>query len=298
LVALIGIVGAIAGFPALYPVAGVIVAGLIMNQGYSIFLDSAQELTDNQNIEKETIEKISTLLDSMSEIHGHHNLRARKMGPYSLVDLHITVDPTLSVTAGHQIAERARLAILNHFPNVREALIHVEGAVVEPTEETPEKQHKKEETEEITKKEKAFYPSHTILTPHAVIVGDIKKVLKTIPFIKESDFFAIHYLGADIHAIFAIVVSSDTSVREAQHIAKIAREKVLAELPYLAEVTIKLELTKHRLYKQRLPQQQKQHHQEHHEHEHHKQLHQQQQHQQQHISTTTNQTQVPHQQQK
>jgi len=64
---------------------------------------SAQELTDNQNIERETIEKISQILDSIPDICGHHNLRSRKMGPYSLVDLHITVDPTLSVTAGHQV---------------------------------------------------------------------------------------------------------------------------------------------------------------------------------------------------
>ena len=79
-------------------------AGLIVKQGYGIFLSSAQELTDNQNIERETIEKISALLDSMPDVMGHHNLRSRKMGPYSLVDFHITVDPKLSVTAGHQVS--------------------------------------------------------------------------------------------------------------------------------------------------------------------------------------------------
>jgi divalent metal cation (Fe/Co/Zn/Cd) transporter len=49
------------------------------------------------------------------------------MGNYSLVDFHITVDPKISITAGHQIAEQARTKILHLIPQVREALIHVEG---------------------------------------------------------------------------------------------------------------------------------------------------------------------------
>jgi len=107
-------------------------------------------------------------------------------------------------------------------------LIHVEGAAVEGAEPENKKVHE----------------HHQILTPHATVVSDIKNVIKTIILIEESDFFAVHYLGSQVHAIFAIVVHADTSVRVAQEIAKIAREKVLQELPYLSEVTIKLELTK------------------------------------------------------
>jgi len=105
-------------------------------------------------------------------------------------------------------------------------LIHVEGGAIEGD------------------KPIGYHNDHKLLPPHATVVSDIKKVLENIPEIRDSDFFAIHYLGEEVHAIFAIMLDSTTSVKEAQIIGNEARQQILSEVSYLTDVSIKLELTK------------------------------------------------------
>jgi hypothetical protein len=50
------------------------------------------------------------------------------MGPSILMDVHISVDPTLSVSSAHQIAERARIKVLQTYSEIGEFLVHVEIA--------------------------------------------------------------------------------------------------------------------------------------------------------------------------
>ncbi|MGF6635123.1 hypothetical protein OKW39_002274 [Paraburkholderia sp. MM6662-R1] len=54
-----------------------------------------------------------------------HEMRTRKMGDFALVDAHILVDPMISVSEGHYIAESARLRVLTD-KRVLDALIHVD----------------------------------------------------------------------------------------------------------------------------------------------------------------------------
>ena len=54
-----------------------------------------------------------------------HELRTRKMGDAAVVDAHILVDPMISVSEGHFIAETARARVLED-PRVVDALIHVD----------------------------------------------------------------------------------------------------------------------------------------------------------------------------
>jgi hypothetical protein len=48
------------------------------------------------------------------------------MGHYTLLDLHIRVDPMISVSSAHNVAEYARACLLQHFKNVTEVLVHVD----------------------------------------------------------------------------------------------------------------------------------------------------------------------------
>jgi hypothetical protein len=71
-----------------------------------------------------------------------HEMRTRKMGDFALVDAHILVDPLISVSEGHYIAESARLRVLNDN-RVLDALIHVDpenDAVAHPPVDLPSRQ--------------------------------------------------------------------------------------------------------------------------------------------------------------
>jgi hypothetical protein len=79
------------------------------------------------------------LLMSTPGVRDVHEMRTRKMGDFALVDAHILVDPMISVSEGHYIAESARLRVLGD-KRVLDALIHVDpenDAVAHPPVDLP-----------------------------------------------------------------------------------------------------------------------------------------------------------------
>jgi len=67
------------------------------------------ELIDT-GLDEEEVEAIRQTLLNTHGVRGLHELRTRKMADNALVDAHIMVDPKISVSEGHFIAESARHA--------------------------------------------------------------------------------------------------------------------------------------------------------------------------------------------
>lgn len=59
---------------------------------------------------------------------AYHDFRVRRLGDVFEVDLHLQVDPTITVEAGHQIARAVKNRMLEQHPEVTKILIHVEPA--------------------------------------------------------------------------------------------------------------------------------------------------------------------------
>ena len=57
---------------------------------------------------------------------GVETVISRKIGNRYLVDMHVEVDPTISVHHGHEIAHLVKDEILNKEPVIRDVLIHIE----------------------------------------------------------------------------------------------------------------------------------------------------------------------------
>ena len=55
-----------------------------------------------------------------------HAVRVRSAGAQVLADAHIEVDPNITVTAGHDIAEQVKRRVLDELPEVADITIHVE----------------------------------------------------------------------------------------------------------------------------------------------------------------------------
>ncbi|MBU9342933.1 cation diffusion facilitator family transporter [Burkholderia multivorans] len=124
LVVAIGIVGSLFGFRLLDPIAAAIVGFMVARMGWTFGYDALQDLSDRALSLAETAE-IRALLAATPGVRDVHDLRTRKMGDAALVDAHILVDPMISVSEGHYIAETARVRVLAD-PRVLDALIHVD----------------------------------------------------------------------------------------------------------------------------------------------------------------------------
>ena len=206
--ALVGIAGAHWGIPMMDPIAGVLVAGLILKAGIDIGYGCLRELTD-EIPEEEVISELNKILSDIEGVVHYHEMRARRMGPHLLVDLHIEVDSMMSISAAHQVAERVRLRILKKIPAVNEVLVHVDA----------EDDFVEEEGGEASK-------DIVLMRPQSEIEADVKKVLNDIPEITGVTHIYCHYLNQKLSVQVNIMLDTEMRIIDAQKIASNARLKI------------------------------------------------------------------------
>lgn len=124
LVVALGIVGNLAGFTLLDPVAAAVVGLMVTRTGWGFFWSALHDLMDRAVSVEET-EAIRATLLSTPGVQGVHDLRTRRMGDLTLVDVHLEIDGDISVTAGHAIASDARRRVLDAHP-VLDVMTHVD----------------------------------------------------------------------------------------------------------------------------------------------------------------------------
>jgi cation diffusion facilitator family transporter len=116
----------ITGWPYLDPIAAILVACLIIKTGYELVIQSTKVLLD-QTLPEEELEVIRQCVMEHSGdlIWGYHKLRARQAGSRRHIDLHITVDDSLTVAQAHETAEHIEADIRECVPNA-DVLVHIE----------------------------------------------------------------------------------------------------------------------------------------------------------------------------
>ena len=124
LVVAVGIVGNLAGYPILDPIAALFVGLMIGKMGWSFGASAFHDLMDRSADEQEVAAISATLLETPGVL-GVHDVRTRKMGDMILVDAHIEVDANLTVEVGHDIGLAARHAVMQRH-RVLNLLTHID----------------------------------------------------------------------------------------------------------------------------------------------------------------------------
>lgn len=172
LVVLIGIGGNLLGYTFLDLVAAAVVGMIIAHMGGKFALEALAELVDT-GLSEEEVAAIRASLLATPGVRGLHELRTRKMADNALVDAHIMVDPKISVSEGHYIAEAARWAVLKQH-HVMDVMIHID----------PE--------DDLLAKTNAGLPSRAILIKHLE-----QRLGSALP---PGYYAVLHYLDGKIEA--------------------------------------------------------------------------------------------------
>jgi len=122
--ALIGITGAVLGFPFMDPLAGIVVAMLILKTAISIYIDAIHDLMDSAP-PPEVLNNITEAAKTDEGVLAVSEVKVRRYGSMLLVDMKINVSPHISVEQGHAISARTKQNILSHNEEVKDVLIHV-----------------------------------------------------------------------------------------------------------------------------------------------------------------------------
>ncbi len=124
LVVVVGISGNLMGYTFLDLVAAAVVGVMIAHMGGKFALEALAELIDT-GLSAEEVGAIRATIQATPGVRGMHDLRTRKMADSALVDAHILVDPKISVSEGHYIAESARQAVLRQH-HVMDVMVHID----------------------------------------------------------------------------------------------------------------------------------------------------------------------------
>lgn len=127
LIAIAGVAGSMAGITILDPLAAIVVTALIAYVGIKIMISTVGELVDasaDANLVR-IIEETASAVPGVANVHG---VRARYVGPWVTVQLHLVVAPKASVEESHALAHQVEEAIVEQIGEVRDVVIHVEPA--------------------------------------------------------------------------------------------------------------------------------------------------------------------------
>jgi cation diffusion facilitator family transporter len=130
LAAAIGISVALFGgprFASADDLAAIVAAGIIGWNGWRLLRPALSELMDRAP-SREIVERVRRVAERSPEVARVEKCRVRTMGYQLYVDIHIEVDPKMTVERSHEIAHAVKDRICAQLPRVRDVLVHIEPA--------------------------------------------------------------------------------------------------------------------------------------------------------------------------
>ena len=125
--ALIGIGGAMLGFPVMDSIASLVIFVFIAKAAYDIFKDAMDKMVDH-SCDEETEKAIYDVAVAHEEVLGIDLLQTRIFGNKIYVDVEIQVNEAYTLQKAHNIAEEVHESIEQKFPKVKHVMVHVNPA--------------------------------------------------------------------------------------------------------------------------------------------------------------------------
>ena len=122
--ALVGVGGAMLGFPILEPIATLLISVMIGKAAFDIFMDAVNSLVDRSCSEEE-IEQLRSTIMEVPGVKGIDELRTRRFGAKTYVDVEISENGDMSLYDAHLIAEDVHRKVEQSFPDVKHCMVHV-----------------------------------------------------------------------------------------------------------------------------------------------------------------------------
>ena len=123
---LVGLIGVTLDVIWLDAAAALVVALLIAKIALSLLWDSMQELVDTA-LPEEKVSAIRKAALNVPDLRDVHHIRTRTMGGKTLIDLHLQVDPRVSVSEGHEIGCWVASNIRAESPDVLDITFHIDS---------------------------------------------------------------------------------------------------------------------------------------------------------------------------
>ncbi|WP_128224213.1 cation diffusion facilitator family transporter [Halobacteriaceae archaeon SHR40] len=122
--ALAGVLGAVAGYPVLDPLAAILVGGAILYSGVEVVRDNLDYLVGAAPPEELRVEILDRALDH-PDVEGAHDVVAHYVGPEIDVSLHIEVEGNLTLLEAHEIESQV-VESIGELPEIDDVFVHID----------------------------------------------------------------------------------------------------------------------------------------------------------------------------
>ncbi|MCZ6502773.1 MAG: cation diffusion facilitator family transporter [Gammaproteobacteria bacterium] len=126
IIVLVGVGGAILGITWLEMVAAMGVAFMIALIGWKLVKESVEELVDTA-LSENYVADIQETIVKADGVRGVHSLRTRRMGSAVILDIHLQVDPAISVSEGHHIGDWVSQQLESKFQEISDITVHIDA---------------------------------------------------------------------------------------------------------------------------------------------------------------------------
>ncbi len=120
------------GFDALFAIG---IALYILYSAWGIVRQSLDDLMDRE-LPQEEREEIKRIALAHAGVHGLHDLRSRRSGIATFLQLHLEVDDNLTLLQAHRISDEVEFELQQAYP-AAEIIIHVDPESIVPLEPVP-----------------------------------------------------------------------------------------------------------------------------------------------------------------
>ena len=212
IVVFVGILGSLNGYLYLDGVAAIVVGSMIIYIAWELGLGATKELVDT-SIDADQIERLYHVIGQISGVNSVHSLRTRKNGHKISCDVHVQVDPFLSVSEGHIISVSVERVAKSCLENLNDVTVHIDpedDEINAPYEDLPER---------------------------AEALGILNKALFNNKCDGEIKRIQLHYLDGKIHVDFFLPLSCLSENKSYDEIlAKLT--EVVRELPGFGDIRV------------------------------------------------------------
>lgn len=125
LIVIAGVLGVMLGFPWADAIGAVGVAVIIFYAAFKIGREAFDELIDT-GLDPKTLTLMRETILSVSGVIDVHEIRTRRMGSQLLADMHIHVNPLISVSEGHHIGDRVMQVLGERFKTLADIVVHID----------------------------------------------------------------------------------------------------------------------------------------------------------------------------
>jgi len=112
------------GVNGLDAAAAIVIAALLLWGAVGVFREAANQLMDRE-LPDEQRARIVELMSQDRRLTGVHQLRTRASGPYVHMQMHVDLDPDLTLEAAHEVIVAAEKRLLEVFPQA-DIIIHAD----------------------------------------------------------------------------------------------------------------------------------------------------------------------------